>query len=150
MTEFVETTLDSEICKPILTVLFMLHQPSSFTKPKVVQSAELTAAPPAIVPNKLLLISMTFLTVWLAIQFPAVALESVATMMPPLNLNARVVVPCANLIGQFGLAWSSVVARRKADGCQIESGQNQLFSNNAITSRSTRYEDMAYSRNRWQ
>ena len=45
---------------------------------------------------------MTFFTVCEAIQLPAVALESVATMMPPLNLKANVVVPCAILIGQFG------------------------------------------------
>lgn len=44
---------------------------------------ERTAAPPAIVPSRQLLISITFLTVWLAIQSPAVARESVATMMPP-------------------------------------------------------------------
>lgn len=43
----------------------------------------LTAAPPAMVPNRQLLISITFLTVWLAIQSPAEALESVATMIPP-------------------------------------------------------------------
>lgn len=54
------------------------------------------------VPSSIGLISMTFFTVCDAIQFPAVALESVATMMPPLNLKARVVVPCAILIGQFG------------------------------------------------
>ena len=64
----------------------------------------LTAAPPAIVPKRVLLISMTFLTVCEAIQFPAVALESVATIMPPLKRKARVVVPCASLIGQFGFA----------------------------------------------
>ena len=46
-------------------------------------SSKRTAAPPAIVPNRQLLISMTFFTVWLAIQFPAVARESVATIMPP-------------------------------------------------------------------
>lgn len=77
-----------------------------------------TAAPPAIVPRRQLLISMTFLTVWLAIQFPCVALESVATIMPPLNLKARVVVPCAILMGQFGLEWSSVIARSHDDGCE--------------------------------
>lgn len=38
-------------------------------------------------------ISITFLTVCEAIQLPAVARESVATMIPPLNLKARVVVP---------------------------------------------------------
>ncbi len=59
---------------------------------------------------------MTFLTVWLAIQLPAVALESVATMMPPWNLKASVVVPWASLMGQLGFAWSSVKARRKAEG----------------------------------
>ncbi len=59
---------------------------------------------------------MTFFTVCEAIQFPAVARESVATMIPPLNLKASVVVPCAILIGQFGLAWSSVVARKNAEG----------------------------------
>jgi hypothetical protein len=45
------------------------------------------------VPNKLLLISITFFTVCEAIQFPAVALESVATIIPPWNLKASVVVP---------------------------------------------------------
>lgn len=75
-----------------------------------------TAAPPAIVPKRLLLISMTFFTVWLAIQSPAVALESVATMIPPWNRNARVVVPCASLMGQLGFAWSSVKARRNPEG----------------------------------
>lgn len=64
---------------------------------------ELTAAPPAMVPNKLLLISITFFTVCEAIQFPAVALESVATIIPPWNLNASVVVPWAILMGQLGL-----------------------------------------------
>lgn len=68
------------------------------------------------VPSRQLLISITFLTVWLAIQFPAVALESVATMMPPWKRKAKVVVPCASLIGQLGFEWSSVVARRKAEG----------------------------------
>jgi hypothetical protein len=77
-----------------------------------------TAAPPAIVPSRQLLISMTFLTVWLAIQLPAVARESVATIMPPWKRKARVVVPWASLMGQLGLAWSSVVARRKAEGCR--------------------------------
>lgn len=62
-----------------------------------------TAAPPAMVPNNMGLISMTFLTVCEAIQFPAVALESVATMIPPLNRNAKVVVPWAILMGQLGL-----------------------------------------------
>jgi len=62
----------------------------------------LTAAPPAIVPSRQLLISITFFTVCDAIQFPAVALESVATIMPPLNLNASVVVPWAILMGQLG------------------------------------------------
>ena len=62
----------------------------------------LTAAPPAMVPSRQLLISITFFTVWLAIQFPAVALESVATMMPPLNRKASVVVPWAILMGQLG------------------------------------------------
>jgi hypothetical protein len=45
------------------------------------------------VPSKWLLISMTFLTVWLAIQLPAVARESVHTMMPPWKRKASVVVP---------------------------------------------------------
>lgn len=65
--------------------------------------SQLTAAPPAIVPSSIGLISMTFFTVWDAIQLPAVARESVATMMPPLNRKASVVVPCAILIGQCGL-----------------------------------------------
>lgn len=39
--------------------------------------------------------------------------------MPPWNRNARVVVPWASLIGQLGLEWSSVMARRKADGWKM-------------------------------
>jgi len=62
-----------------------------------------TAAPPAIVPKRLLLISITFLTVCDAIQLPAVALESVATIIPPLKRKASVVVPWASLMGQLGL-----------------------------------------------
>jgi len=87
---------------------------------------ERTAAPPAIVPSKQLLISMTFLTVCDAIQFPAVALESVATIMPPWNLKARVVVPCAILMGQFGLALSSVAARSQAEGCLTQHHQSVI------------------------
>jgi hypothetical protein len=88
------------------------------------------------VPSSTELISMTFFTVCeavavfvsicahqqqrgilLPIQFPAVALESVATIMPPWKRKASVVVPCAILIGQFGLLLSSVAARSHADGC---------------------------------
>lgn len=61
-----------------------------------------SAAPPAMVPSRQLLISMTFFTVCEAIQLPAVARESVATMMPPLKRNASVVVPCASLMGHAG------------------------------------------------
>lgn len=68
------------------------------------------------VPSKQLLISMTFFTVWLAIQSPAVALESVATTMPPLWRKARVVVPWAILMGHCGLEWSSVMARNHCEG----------------------------------
>lgn len=68
------------------------------------------------VPNRQLLISMTFLTVCEAIQFPAVARESVATMMPPWKRKASVVVPWAILIGQSGFEWSSVAARSQAEG----------------------------------
>lgn len=41
---------------------------------------------------------MTFLTVPLAMYEPAVALESTATAIPPLNLNANVVVPWDSLM----------------------------------------------------
>lgn len=91
-----QTTLDTEICEPVLTVLRQLERSST-------GSIILTAAPPAMVPSNIGLISMTFLTVCDAIQLPAVALESVATMIPPLNLKASVVVPWAILIGQLGL-----------------------------------------------
>lgn len=64
------------------------------------------------------MISMTFLTVCEAIQLPAVARESVATMIPPLKRKARVVVPWASLMGQSALRESSVAARRKAEGCE--------------------------------
>jgi hypothetical protein len=69
------------------------------------------------VPSSTLLISMTFLTVWLAIQSPAVARESVATMMPPWKRKASVVVPWAILMGQSGLDRSSVAARSHDEGC---------------------------------
>lgn len=85
-----------------------------------------SAAPPAMVPRRTLLISMTFLTVWEAIQLPAVARESVATMMPPWKRKARVVVPWAILMGQSGLARSSVAARSQEDGCENES-QKSVF-----------------------
>ncbi|KAK4242354.1 glycoprotease family-domain-containing protein [Achaetomium macrosporum] len=75
-----------------------------------------SAAPPAMVPRRSELISITFFTVWLAIQLPAVARESVATMMPPWKRNASVVVPCAILIGHDGLERSSVAARSHAEG----------------------------------
>jgi hypothetical protein len=68
------------------------------------------------VPRRTELISMTFLTVCEAIQLPAVARESVATMMPPLKRKARVVVPWAILMGQSGLARSSVAARSHEEG----------------------------------
>lgn len=75
-----------------------------------------SAAPPAMVPSSTLLISMTFLTVCEAIQLPAVARESVATMMPPWKRKASVVVPWAILMGQSGFARSSVAARSQDDG----------------------------------
>lgn len=50
------------------------------------------------VPNRNGLISITFLTVPEAMYAPMVERESTLTMIPPLNLNARVVVPLANLI----------------------------------------------------
>ena len=59
---------------------------------------------------------MTFLTVCEAIQLPAVARESVATMMPSLKRKARVVVPCAILMGHDGFERSSVAARSQAEG----------------------------------
>merc|ERR1719181_1218628 len=55
-----------------------------------------SAAPPAIVPNKKGLISITFLTVCDAMYGPIVLLESTEMMTPPLNLKANVVVPFAN------------------------------------------------------
>lgn len=70
-------------------------------------------------PSSWLLISMTFLTVCEAIQLPAVARESVATMMPPLKRKARVVVPWAILMGHWGLERSSVAARSQDEGCGL-------------------------------
>lgn len=117
MSQLVEAALNAEIGKPVLTVL---EQEISILVLALDCSEQvLTAAPPAIVPSSIGLISMTFLTVCEAIQFPAVALESVATIIPPLNLNARVVVPWAILIGQFGFEASSVIARRKFVGRSI-------------------------------
>ena len=56
----------------------------------------------SIVPSKKGLIRMTFWTVPLEMYAPMVARESTETMIPPLNLKARVVVPLANLT-----AWCS-------------------------------------------
>lgn len=107
-----EPTLHTQISKPVLTILVR----PDVSREHIDLTRIHTAAPPAMVPKRQLLISITFFTVWLAIQFPAVALESVATTIPPLNRNARVVVPWASLIGQFGFAWSSVMARRNEEG----------------------------------
>jgi hypothetical protein len=59
---------------------------------------------------------MTFFTVCEAIQLPAVARESVATMMPPWKRKASVVVPWAILMGQLGFDRSSVAARSHDEG----------------------------------
>ena len=48
------------------------------------------------------------------------ALESTATMIPPLNLKASVVVPWLILILQLGSEWSSVCRRRKEVGWSKE------------------------------
>jgi hypothetical protein len=70
------------------------------------------------VPSRWLLISMTFLTVWLAIQLPAVARESVHTMMPPWKRKASVVVPCATLMGHSGCELSvSTIFLSHSSGC---------------------------------
>lgn len=90
MAEFVESTLYTQVCQPVLTILQTWSAVSPFDCWSV---SILTAAPPAMVPNNIGLISMTFFTVCDAIQLPAVALESVATIMPPLNRKANVVVP---------------------------------------------------------
>jgi hypothetical protein len=74
------------------------------------------------VPRRQLLISITFFTVCEAIQLPAVARESVATMMPPWNRNASVVVPWAILMGQLGFDRSSVAARSQAEGWKERKG----------------------------
>jgi hypothetical protein len=84
------------------------------------------------VPSRSELISMTFLTVCEAIQLPAVARESVATMMPPWNRNASVVVPWAILIGQDGFDRSSVAARSQAEGCRAVSQSYPAQNQNRI------------------
>lgn len=67
---------------------------------------------------------MTFLTVCEAIQLPAVARESVATMMPPWKRKASVVVPWAILMGHCGFDRSSVAERSQAEGCLMRRGQH--------------------------
>jgi len=62
--------------------------------PRYRSQYEQSAAPPAIVPSRKGLISMTFLTVCEAMYAPADARESTATTTPALYLKARVVVPC--------------------------------------------------------
>jgi hypothetical protein len=60
-----------------------------------------SAAPPAIVPRRKSLISMTFLTLFEEMKAPIVALASTATNTPSLNSKARVVVPFAKSVS-FG------------------------------------------------
>ena len=64
------------------------------------------------------------MTVCEAIQLPAVARESTATIIPPSKRNARVVVPWASLIWQSGLTVSSICARRKEVGFAIGGREN--------------------------
>ena len=59
------------------------------------------------------------MTVCEAIQLPAVARESTATIIPPWKRNAKVVVPWAILILQSGLTESSVWALKKSAGWEI-------------------------------
>ena len=60
--QFVETALHAKVCKPVLAVLqHVKTQP--FSQHGLVMWRLRTAAPPAMVPSKQLLISMTFLTV---------------------------------------------------------------------------------------
>jgi len=54
---------------------------------------EQSAAPPAIVPKRKSLISITFFTYSDDIKLPMEALLSTATNTPSLYLNAKVVVP---------------------------------------------------------
>jgi len=70
-----------------------------------------SAAPPAIVPSKYGLISITFFTVCEAMYAPDVALESTAITTPPWYLNPSVVVPCAIWI--LVAVWSA----RNVIGC---------------------------------
>ena len=63
--------------------------------------------------------SVSRIATWICIvpiYCPAVARESTATMTPPLNRNASVVVPCLILILQDGSAWSSVCSLRNEVG----------------------------------
>mmetsp|Transcript_39245 Transcript_39245/g.94897 ORF Transcript_39245/g.94897 Transcript_39245/m.94897 type:complete len:206 (-) Transcript_39245:78-695(-) len=69
--------------------------------PRLRSQNEQSAAPPAIVPRRNGLISMTFLTVPDEMYAPMVDRESTETMTPPWNLNANVVVPLANLTSWF-------------------------------------------------
>ena len=62
MSEFVEATLHAQICEPVLAVLSYVNTQAALRFLLVVVIVR-TAAPPAIVPSKQLLISMTFLTV---------------------------------------------------------------------------------------
>ena len=64
--------------------------------PKFRSQKEQSAAPPAMVPKRKGLISITFLTVPDAMYDPIVDRESTEIIIPPSNLNAKVVVPLAN------------------------------------------------------
>merc|ERR1719230_1211110 len=69
--------------------------------PKLRSQNAQSAAPPAMVPKRYGLISMTFFTVCDAMYGPIVDRESTDTMMPSLNLKANVVVPFANCADCF-------------------------------------------------
>jgi hypothetical protein len=77
------------------------------------------------VPRRKGLISIIFLTVWDAMYAPIVDRESTDTIIPSLNLNARVVVPLANFTVWLESAAPDADAkllRQKCAGCGVKRG----------------------------
>ena len=96
---YIVTTKTITSITHLATVILFLFLNSNILHciPRFLSQKLQSAAPPAIVPNKNGLISIIFFTVPLAIYAPIVDRESTDTIIPPSNLNARVVVPLANL-----------------------------------------------------
>ena len=85
-----------------------------------------SAAPPAIVANFYLLISMTFLTVYEEIKLPMVALESTANITPPWKTNPKVVVPVLKSIIFFSSPPECLIMSQNSYGLSLQTSMISL------------------------